>query len=314
MEEIEKKLREELGSDLKLNEPLSAHVSLGVGGAAEYFYVAKKIEDLVRAVTVAYNIDIPYFILGGGYNIVPSDFGFPGLVIKNECNNIAFSENTSEVIVDSGVLIAKLINLSASRDFGGLEFLFGVPGTVGGAVYGNAGSFGYEICNFVKSLIILMPKDGKMTIVKKDNSWMNFSYRSSKLKTAFLSQKHKPVILTIKFQLVMRRRDEIISSMQKNLKQKMSAQPLDEKSAGSFFKNFSNNAENSAGYLLDQAGGKKLRVGGAAFSKKHANFLINRKNATADDIKKLADKAKSLVKQKYNKDLEEEVEYVGNWT
>lgn len=314
MEEIEKKLRDELGEELKLNEPFSAHVSLGVGGAAEYFYVAKKIEDLVKAVTIAYNLDIPYFILGGGYNIVPSDFGFPGLVIKNECNNIAFSENTSEVIVDSGVAIAKLINLSASRDFGGLEFLFGVPGTVGGAVYGNAGSFGYEICNFVKSLIILMPKDGKMTIVKKDNSWMNFQYRSSKLKTSFLGEKHRPVLLTIKFQLVMRRRDEIISSMQKNLKQKLAVQPLDEKSAGSFFKNLSNNAENSAGYLLDQAGGKKLRVGGAAFSKKHANFLINRKNATADDIKKLAEKAKASVKQKFNKDLEEEVEYVGNWT
>lgn len=313
MEEIERKLRDELGEELKTNEPLASHVSLGVGGPAEYYYVAKKIEDLVKAITTAYNLNIPYFLLGGGYNIVPSDYGFPGLVIKNECNNIAFSGDTSEVIVDSGVAMSKLINSAAGRDFGGLEFLFGIPGTIGGAVYGNAGAFSYEIGDFVKSVILLMPKDGKMAIVKKDNHWMNFSYRSSKLKTDFIDSKHKPVLLTVKLQLVMRRRDEIISLMQQNLKAKMSSQPLSEKSAGSFFKNLSSNANNSAGYLLDQAGAKKIRVGGAAFSKQHANFLINRKNATASDIKNLANKAKSLVKDKFNKDLEEEVEYVGTW-
>ena len=178
MEEIEQKLKQELGDELKINVALKNFASIGVGGVADYFFVAKKIDDLVKAVSVAYSLKIPYFILGGGYNIIPSDSGFPGLVIKNECSSMAFSRENSQVIVDSGLPLAKLINVSAGKEFGGLEFLFGIPGTVGGAAYGNAGAFSYEVGDFVKSVILLLPKDGKMAIVKKTPEWMNFSYRS----------------------------------------------------------------------------------------------------------------------------------------
>lgn len=312
-EEIYEKLKAELGEDLQQKVALKNYTSLGVGGDAEYFYVAKKIGDLVKAVTEAYRLKLPCFILGGGYNVVPSDQGFLGLVIKNECSNAAFSGDTSEVIVDSGLNLGKLINLAASRDFGGLEFLFGVPGTVGGAVYGNAGAFGYEISDFVKSIILLAPKAGEMTIIKKNKEWMNFSYRSTKLKEEYRNEKYKPIILTVKLQLVRRRRDEILGFMQENLKQKKISQPLDEKSAGSFFKNISRQKEESAGFLLEKAGAKKMKVGGASFSKKHANFLVNRKNATASDVRNLAEKAKDTVSQKFNKNLEEEIEYIGKW-
>lgn len=313
MEETEQKLKKELGEELRTNVILSDLINIGVGGVADYFYVAKKIDDLVKAVSVAYNLGISYFIMGGGYNIVPSDNGFPGLVIKNECSSVAFSEENSQVIIDSGLQLAKLINISAGKEFGGLEFLFGIPGTVGGAVYGNAGAFSYEIGDFVKSVILLMPKDGKMVIVKKDPEWMEFAYRTSKLKRDFCGEKYKPVILTIKLQLVKRRRDEILNMMKDNLAKKVASQPLTEKSAGSFFKNIDSTREHSAGYLLDRAGAKRMRVGGAAFSKKHANFLINRKNAKAADIRLLADKAREVVKEKYNLDLEEEIEYIGKW-
>lgn len=313
MEENEQKLRQELGEELKINITLKDFISIGVGGVADYFFVAKKIDDLVKAVSLAYKLEIPYFIMGGGYNVVPSDAGFPGLVIKNECSNVAFSEENSQVIVDSGLLLAKLINIAAGKEFGGLEFLFGIPGTVGGAVYGNAGAFSYEIGDFVKSVILLMPKDGKMTIVKKDPEWMKFAYRSSKLKSNFCGEKFKPIILTVKLQLVKRRRDEILSLMQSNLAKKVEKQPLKEKSAGSFFKNIDGTPEHSAGYLLDSVGAKKMKIGGATFSKKHANFLINQKNASAGDIRRLADKVREAVKEKYGFELEEEIEYIGKW-
>lgn len=313
MEDIEDILHKEFGDRLKRNEVLRDHVSLKVGGVADYFFEAKNIEDLVHAVSTAYKSKIPYFILGGGYNIVPSDAGFPGFVIKNSSSNIVFSPDFSTVIVDSGVNLGRLINLAAGRDLGGLEFLFGIPSTVGGAIYGNAGAFKYEISDFVKSVTLLVPRGDKMMVVKHDPAWMNFSYRSSKLKSGFSEEKFKPVILTATLQLVQRRKDEILRMMRENIHAKKTSQPLDERSAGSFFKNAGTNKEMAAGYLLDQSGCKKLRVGGAEFSRKHANFLINKKNATASDIRSLASKAKDAVNSKYNIDLQEEVEYIGKW-
>jgi len=313
MSDIELTLEKELGEGLKKNVILRDYVSIGVGGVADFFYTAKTIDQLVKAVMVAHELKLPYFILSGGNNIIPSDSGFPGIVIKNDSGNIAFSGDNSQVIVDSGVSLGKLINLAAGRDLGGLEFLFGVPGTVGGAVYGNAGAFNYEISDFVKSVILLIPKEEKMVVVKKDADWFDFAYRSSKLKTDFMVERYKPVILTVKLQLVRRRKDEILGMMQQNLQKKKESQPVGEKSVGSFFKNPTDNGGNSAGYLLDQAGAKKLKIGGAAFSKMHANYLVNRKNATAGDIRRLAEKAKDLVKERFNVDLEEEAEYIGKW-
>ena len=187
-----------------------------------------------------------------------------------------------------------------------------MPGTVGGAIYGNAGAFGYEIGDFVKSVTLLVPRDDKMVIVRHTADGMKFSYRSSKLKEKNTSE--KPVILTATIQLVQRRKDEILRMMQENLAAKRKSQPLDEVSAGSFFKNIGLGRDNAAGYLLESAGAKRLHVGDAAFSKKHANFLINKKNATGADVRKLAETAKELVKEKFNKDIEEEIEYIGRWS
>ncbi|MEI7791981.1 MAG: UDP-N-acetylmuramate dehydrogenase [Candidatus Berkelbacteria bacterium] len=309
---IDKILEDELGEKLKKNYLLKDHVSLHVGGVADYFYTAENIADLTHSVSLAHRLGLPYFVLGGGYNVVPSDSGFHGLVIKNKSSNIVFSPDFSTVIVDSGVNLGKLINLAAGRDLGGLEFLFGVPGTVGGAIYGNAGAFNYEIGDFVKSVTLLVPKEDKMTIVRHTADGMKFSYRSSRLKDKIIGP--KPVILTATIQLVQRRKDEILRMMQDHLAIKKKTQPLEETSAGSFFKNIGLGRENAAGFLLEQAGAKNLRVGDAAFSKKHANFLVNKKNATSADVKKLAEMAKNLVKEKFNKVIEEEIEYIGRWS
>jgi len=309
MNDADNKLLNDL-PEAKHNVVLRDYVSLKVGGVADYFYMASNLDELTKAVTAAYKNQIPFFILAGGYNVVPSDSGFPGLVIKNESQNIVFGSGASTAIVDSGIHISKLINLAASRDLGGLEFLFGVPGTIGGAIYGNAGAFNYEIGDFVKSVTLLIPQDGKILTEIKPGGWMNFSYRNSRLKSDYKDQIFKPVILTITLQLVQRRKDEIMRLVHNNLKQKRLNQPMQETSAGSFFKNPD---KYTAGYLLEEAGVKKLRVGGALFSKKHANFLINKKNATASDVRELADKAKELVNEKFNIPLDEEIEYIGRW-
>ncbi|MFA7253295.1 MAG: UDP-N-acetylmuramate dehydrogenase [Patescibacteria group bacterium] len=311
MEDMEKYLFDKLGPEIKQNYPLRDLTSLRVGGVADYFFAAESIADLTAAVSAASSKSIPYFILGGGYNIVPADAGFPGLVIKNESNNIVFNSESSTVIVDSGVSLGRLINLAAGRDLGGLEFLFGVPGTVGGAVYGNAGAFGHAIGDFVKSITLLIPRVDKISIVRHDASWMDFCYRSSRLKEKYTGQNIKPVILTVTLQLAQRRKDEILRLMQVHIGRKKETQPVAEFSAGSFFKN--PDKSTAAGLLLDQAGVKKLKFGDACFSKKHANFLINRKNAKASDVRLLAEKAKELVRQKYGIDLEEEIEYIGKW-
>lgn len=314
MKNIEEILNSELASGLQKNVDLSRHCSLKVGGMADYFFTAYNIADLVHAVSLAYGLGLPSFVLGGGYNVVPSDEGFAGLVVQNRSSNIVFSPEFSTVIVDSGVNLSKLINMAAGRDLGALEFLFGVPGTVGGAIYGNAGGFGHEIGDFVKSVTLLLPKEGKMTVVRHSPEWMNFSYRSSKLKSDYTKEKQKPIILTATLQLAARRKDEILRLMQENIQAKKKTQPLDEISAGSFFKNPGAGKEMAAGYLLEQSGAKGLRVGGAGFSKKHANFLINRKNATAVDIAALASAAKERVENKFGVALKEEVEYIGKWS
>jgi len=305
--------RRELGEDVRFNVPLKDFVSLKVGGVAEIFYEARDVEALTKAIIAAYKESIPFFILGGGYNIIPSDAGFPGLVIKNISNNIIFTPESSVVISDSGVSLGKLINLAAGRDLGGIEFLSGVPSTVGGAVYGNAGSSSSTIGDFVKSVTLLIERDNRLVIEKHDKEWMQFCYRSSRLKKNKGKEKFSPVILSVAIQMIRRRKDEIMQSMKDAMDHKKRNQPLDEISAGSFFKNPGASEEMAAGYLLDKSGVKKLRVGGAAFSQRHANFLINRKKATAEDVRLLAEKARLLVSEKCGINLEEEIEYIGQW-
>lgn len=310
-------LKENFGDKLEENILLRDFTSMGVGGVADYFYRAQRVDELVGIVSYCSKNQIPYFILGGGYNLVISDMGFPGVVIKNEVKDIVFSGDSAEVIVGSGVEIARLLMDAASRDLGGLEFMFGIPGTIGGAVYGNAGAFGHTIGDFVKSVTLLLPgsENRETKIVRHSGKWCMFGNRTSKLKE--FSRTHpvesKPVILSIKLQLAQSKKEVILRKMQENLKVKRSSQPLSERSAGSFFKNPGTQKEQSAGFLLDKSGAKRFHVGDAVVSKLHANFVINRNKATAEDIRRLAGQMKDAVRAEFRTDLEEEIEYVGKW-
>src|SRR3989339_190689 len=313
MDTLKENLSQALGDKLETNVLLSKYSTIDVGGICDYFFTAESIEDLVRSVNVAYENKIPFMILGWGSNIVVSDFGFPGLVIKNNSSGIVINTDGCEVIVDSGLGISKLLAMVASNDLGGLEFMSGIPGTVGGAIYGNSGSKNYSISDYIKNVTLLELVADNLVLRSHDREWMEFEHRRSKIKEMNKTGGFKPIILTARFRLTPKRKEEILNSMQENLAEKRVGQPLGEKSAGCFFKNLGFVPEQAAGYLLDKSGAKKLRVGDARVSKKHANFIINSGKASAKDIRKLAKKAADLVEDNFKIKLEEEIEYVGKW-
>lgn len=312
MDLIQEELKDRLGENLEFNILLKDHTTMKVGGIADYFFRAKDIESIVAAVRLAREFNIPFVIIGGGSNIVVSDIGFKGLVIKNESSNLVINPESGEVIADSGVNVSTLLNRVASHNMGGIEFLAGIPGTLGGAIYGNAGSAVSYIGNYVKSITMLDLVRSELAVIKRPHEWMEFTYRSSKVKRMH-KDSFRPIILTAHLRLPQKRNDEIMKSIQEALQIRKEKQPYGEKSAGSFFKNPGKLPEQAAGFLLDKSGAKRLKIGGAAISKKHANFVINTKEATAKDIKKLAESAKQLVYDNYDVLLEEEVEYIGEW-
>lgn len=316
-------LRVALGSELQEHSSLRDYTTMRVGGVADFLYVATTIEMLVSALKVCFDHDIPYLVLGAGSNVIVSDAGFPGLVIINRTNNISFIADKSQVIVDSGCIYARLITESASRELSGIEWWFGLPGTIGGAVHNNAETWGHDMSEVVKYVTLLFPPShGKPARIDQVGvEWMEYAYRSSKLKR--WRGPGKPIILTITLQLRQQRRDEILRRM-KDYKQGRFElhQPKGVSSAGSYFKNpggpthmgdRNRKPEDSAGWLLDQAGAKKMRIGQAGVSSEHANFLINMGQASAGDMRNLANELKKKVQEKFGVALEEEVEYVGVW-
>jgi UDP-N-acetylmuramate dehydrogenase len=300
-----------------------------VGGMADYYYEAKTVEDLVKAVKAAVTVKLPYFILGNGSNVLCSDYGFPGLVIKNLTSNIAIMHEKSQVIADSGMMLPKLIIEAVSNELSGLEFLYGVPGTVGGAAYGNAGAFGLAIGNYVISLTLLKidSKNGLPKVVQVEAPWMDFEYRTTKLKK--IKSKVKPVILTVRFQFSRIKKEELMRRLNRYQALRRKTQPVGF-SAGSVFKNpipesLKNvtglgtkgmpevPSERTAGFMLDKAGAKKIKHRNVEVSELHANWIIAKSGAKANEIRSVIEEMREKVRQKYNITLEEEVEYIGQW-
>lgn len=305
-----KELKSILGEGFKEHVVLRDYATMKVGGVADYFYLARTIDELVKAITAARQLNIPYEILGGGSNVIISDFGFGGLLVLNRTSNLAILEDKAQAIVDSGVSLARLIIEAANHNLGGLEAFYGIPGTVGGAVYGNAGSQDVEICQLLKSLTLFSPQ-GK--IVKYPVSWLEAGYRTTKLKKLKKGNQLVPVILSAKFQLSHNKKEEILRKIAYYKKLRQEKQPYNQPSAGSIFKNPGKEPEKSAGYILERIGAKRTKVGDARVSKKHANFIINYGKAKAVDIRSLIDQLRDKAREKEGIILEEEIEYIGQW-
>jgi len=283
----------------KINEPLKRYCTFRIGGPAKMFLKAVKNEDIIEAIRFIKSHSLPYFILGGGSNIFFMDEGFGGLVIKMETKNITFDGEL--VTAESGVNVLKLVNETIEENLQGLEAWGGLPGSIGGAVRGNAGCHGLETKDILVSAEIYDPEKDEIKTVKPD--FFHFDYRHSKLKNS------KEILLSATFKLKKR---EISKEEQSKLLEeartfRRTKQPFGF-TTGSFFKNPA--PDKSAGMLIDQCGLKGFSIGDAQVSTLHANFMMNTSNASSKDMLALVKHVKKEVKNKHGIDLVEEVQII----
>lgn len=294
--------------NIRKNVSLKEFVTFKLGGPAELFYVAETEKNLAHAVNYARRNGLSCFLLGGGSNLVVSDTGVEGLVVRNKTQNTEIVDMRSNAItMSSGFKLKDLVNVAYKNGLTGLEFLTGIPGTIGGAVFGNAGAYGKSIANVLTESEVIF-SDG--SIQKVENSFFNFSYRNSRLKS-----ENFPV-LRITVQLSKGNSTEIKAKMDEIIEQRESKHPSqDIGCAGSFFQNLpplpGMDRRRAAGAVLEQAGAKQMTFGGASVFEKHANFIINTGSATANDVKELAKLLKAKVLTDFGISLSEEVRYIG---
>lgn len=279
----------QFGIKIKKNEPLAPYTAYKIGGPADFFIDVKSHEQIPAILEAAEKNNVKVFILGGGCNTVFSDKGFRGLVLRNMANKIEV--HGSKVIAESGAILGAVINEARKHELGGIIKLVGLPGTIGGAVYGNAGAQGTEISDYIVSAKIYRPGRG---IVTEPKEYFQFSYRHS-----FLKKTHE-IVLEVSLELPNLDPEDISIEVLQFRAQK---QPKG-KVAGSFFKNPT--STESAGFLIDKCGLKGLRIGDIEISELHGNWLLNVGNATQEDVLNVARKAKEEVKNKFDIELEPE--------
>lgn len=311
---------------LETNVSLSQFSNYRIGGSAHYFFIARGLEDIYKSVTLAQIYKWPVFILGGGTNLLINDEGFGGLVLKINLNFI--SQNDNLVTVGAGVSMDDLLNFCIERGLSGLEWAGGLPGTVGGAVRGNAGAFKGEIKDSINKVVSLKYKEVSLPyIVSRGGAECDFGYRTS----VFKKYDGEEIILTATFNLRPGNKATIRQSIEEKVRWRQSRQPLDYPNIGSIFKNvawelvpkylqdsddFKKHLKTDpfpvlpTATLIDKAGLKGVSFGGAMISPKHPNFIVNLGTANATDVRNLVDLVKAAVKEKFEVNLEEEIIYV----
>jgi len=283
--------------EIQKNIGLACHTTFRIGGLAKFFISVKNSDELVEAVKWAQKKKVKYFVLGGGSNVLFADKGYNGLVIK--LANSSFQISGQTVIATSGVLLAQLVAESLKEELNGLEWAAGVPGTLGGAIYGNAGAHGGSMADIVVSVDVF---DGKEVKVLKNHE-LNFDYRHSIFKE---KDKKDYIILATHLKLKRGNKGQSQELAKTYLLQRLSNQPKGF-NAGSTFKN---PEHNSAGRLIEDCGLKGKRIGDARISEKHANFIENVGEASSDDVVELVEMARDAVKNKFSVLLENEVRVV----
>lgn len=304
-------------SKLRENVNLAKFTTTGVGGCARYFTEVRTLDEMLSAISVAKEMGVDYFILGGGSNLIISDSGFGGLVIKNSIDGI--SNGKSDVSVLSGTTLQKLVNYLNRQGFSGLQKLTGIPGSVGGAIYGNAGAYGQAIGDCLKEVKVY--SDGKIVRLKREKC--DFGYRDSIFK-------HKNmVIVEASFHFGQKvNPSELIKESDEILKQRLVKYPPGLKCPGSFFKNVlasclscdvlkkipSDKVQYGkipAGYLLEAVGAKGAACNGVKIADYHGNLFVNQGSATAEDFRFLSEDFARKVKNMFGVKLEPEVQFVG---
>ncbi|HRF48946.1 MAG TPA: UDP-N-acetylmuramate dehydrogenase [Anaerolineales bacterium] len=302
------KLRSAFGASLREYEPLAKHTTSRLGGPAEFLVVADSAEVLAEQVRTARQLELPFFILGAGANVLISDSGVRGLVIVNRAREMRIDDSgeAPSVRVESGATLSLLARQCAARGLSGLEWAAGIPGTVGGAIYGNAGAHGSDIAASLR-LAEILQEDGR--VKRWETAELAFGYRASALKRARAAGQGGQVVLAAEFGLIRRDPVECLERMDVYNAYRRRTQPPGA-SLGSMFKN---PPGDYAGRLIEAAGLKGLKVGGAEISPVHANFFLNTGEARASDVFALIHQAHTTVKARFDIDLALEVELVGEW-
>jgi UDP-N-acetylmuramate dehydrogenase len=309
------RLRRALGEGLRTAEPLRHHTAFRIGGPADFFFAGQTPDQMVAALRVAHECKVPVFLLGGGSNLLVSDEGFRGLVLRNACDEVEF--DGSAVHAGCGTDFLDLILKCRDHGLSGLEFAAGIPGSVGGALYGNAGCYGDDIGSYTIECTHVDLEGAR--VETRPASWYEFGYRDSRLK------RDPRVLLTALLQL----KPGDPAASQKEIDEKLEIRRVKhpqwrvEPTAGSYFKNLPPDWQMpgaklspgtrrvAAGQLLDECDCRGLRVGDAMVFAKHANIIVNAGHATARDVLELAAEMKRRVREKFAIELEEEVMFLG---
>ena len=312
---IEDRLHQALGSGLLTREPLRHHTTFRIGGPADFYFAARTADQMVIALRTAREAELPVFLLGGGSNLLVSDEGFRGLVLRNAIEDLEFDGTVAQA--GCGLDFLEFIYACRDRGLSGLEFAAGIPGSVGGAIYGNAGCYGQDIGSFTIECTHTS-LDGSV-VETRPATWYEFAYRDSRLK-------REPRAL---ISCVLRLEDGEPAAISAEIEEKLEIRRVKhpqwriEPTAGSYFKNLPpgfqvpglphspGTQRVPAGALLDACQCRGLRVGDAMVFAKHANILVNAGRATASDVLTLAEVMKARARAKFGVELEEEVMFLG---
>lgn len=287
-------------SDIYINEPMKKHTTFKIGGNADIFAKLRTIEQIKEIIKLSRLENIPLKVIGNGSNILVKDNGIRGIVAKIVSNSYEFLDEET-IKVDSGMLNSKVAMVLLEKELTGFEFAAGIPGSIGGALKMNAGAYGGEMKDLVVSTRYIDVNDKESSVKEITNEEHDFGYRHS-----IISDNMIILNTTLKFQKG--NKEEIKNLMTKNMNSRIEKQPLDKPSAGSTFKR-------GDGFitakLIDDCGLKGYKVGDAQISEKHAGFVVNLGNATANDVIKLTKQVKEKVYEKFNKNIELEIEILG---
>ena len=287
--------------NVKLNESMSNHTSIKTGGPADILVMPESIQAIVDIISYLRKLEIPFFVMGKGTNLLVSDKGIRGVVIKTCSKLNGLSVNDDCLDIEAGVLLSKAANYALTKSLAGMEFASGIPGTIGGAVVMNAGAYGGEMKDIVNESL-LMDSDGNLITLNCDDH--EFGYRKS------IIQGNEFIVLKTSLRLKHgdnRKISELMYDLNMRRKEK---QPLDLPSAGSVFRRPEGHFVPP---LIQECGLKGYSIGGACISEKHCGFIINRDSATSSDIAALIEHIQKIIMRRYGVSLEPEIKMVGEW-
>ena len=301
-EAVKQKFCQVLGKEQVLfEEPMKSHTTFRIGGPAEVFIMPKSVKQVQMAVKICQEEQIPYFILGNGSNLLVSDRGYRGVIIQMDRNMGKIQVEGTEIQAAAGALLSSIAVAARRESLTGFEFAGGIPGTLGGAVVMNAGAYGGEIKDVLKEVTVM---DGDGKIFTLPASELEMGYRTSIIKTAGY------LVLSARIALSEGKEEDIKARTRELSEMRTQKQPLDYPSAGSTFKRPEGYF---AGKLIMDSGLRGYSVGGAMVSEKHCGFVINKGNATAEDVVSLMKHVTEVVQEKYGVTLEPEVKFLGEF-